>query len=636
MFSARVFLKPEVADAIFLVHSSGGSEVARVAAGEPFQFSAASSNTIIVRVLIPDKSMEDDALVDYGTAVAHVSREHCSYTVDVMYSSTGEVALVNETKARVTVAVEQCAAFLNTRPTDQPSQKTLKSLQKFYEISGNWWAQPNLPEIAQIQGTDGPHDVPESTFHPYVLGIFDLHAPNYSTPRSNLPGWAFALPLAECDPEWLEHIIRLAGARVGCDENALSEIAQKYLNAKDRDEMFSANEIVEIMFDASALPASFMPYSYDKSTGASKVNIERYTLTPRYGAAGDCEDGAKFIQTTFENFASLVETAKTSPILRACADIARRYVGGVSVVAANAGSFSSNAKKTRDVIADDEIPQMGYSDFVSHMAFLALPKFQLNHRGVDGNLRAAEDNRVPERMWEAALPVVVLEGTGLKSSRADIKSVPTLKKTNAVTELRHAPFHTLRGSADNFYLLFNSVSFARGAEYVDARGVSCPVHEAFFTAPRENGEHKYGVLYNEIITPGARWDVRSTFTHTDVPAQYVQENQERVKELLRERGTLPLTALSIPNIEEKEGAAENVLREACAEKNIRYEDLFVHSPRIRSAAGGSMGFVRSTAFHHNTALEIIASLRKMKAAHVHWYIEATAPWHWGISFIVQK
>lgn len=634
MLCACISLSPHVPRSIVLAHGSRGTHIARVSLDETFRLNT-QSNIAVVRVLVPSGAGLEPTFIDYGTAIFHLSQGPSTMTSELMYHSTNEVACIQNQEARVTLRIEECQLDSVARRSETHAGVSSHSdIDQYLALMSNWWSRVELPALSQIRGSDGMHVVPGSNVHPWVLGTFDLHAPHYGVASSHLPGWAFALPLCDdCDPLWLDYLVRLAGARVGCSADSMNAMASDYLAKKSKDEPFNPSSVVELLFDACALPAPFMPYASDVSTGRSAAPIERYSLTPRYGASGDCEDGAKMIQTVFENFAALSDNAPVSLMTKACADMARRYVGGLSVVAANAGSFGARSRAFRNSLDPAEVEKMGYSDFVSHMTFVAIPKFQVSRRGVSGNARAQVDPRAPERLWESMLLPIVLEGTGMKSSRADAESHggPLLSKQNGMAMLKKAPFHALADTSNAFYIIMISVSFARGVDYVDAQGQTCPIHEIFFAANHHGNEITYGVQYDDLISADGSWVVCSTLYKTGVTCSYVKEKQETLRQILSDRGVLPLCSLSVPDPAPFAQRAEKLFRDMTRERNVEYESVF--APNMDNVIG-AQGFVYATSLTENAAREIISTALRM-GKKMFWNVEAIAPWHWGVRFVVK-
>lgn len=541
-----------------------------------------------VRLLAPaaaDDVEGEETAEDLGVALFDGPPSAWAQPRPVVFMPVREPALLRG--AEVWLAVEQVHlqpdggpdAPLALTPAKPPTHDVLEG---FVKNSTDWWNDGRLSGRA-LPSRDGPKPVPRSRFAPLYPGAFDIHCPVWDVPETGLPGWALALPLARNDdPDWLHSLLALAAARLGYSEGEMHQTGVAYLASlrnPTRDPAqppAGALRMLEFLLEACAAPASFCSYLEDRSSGRSHRPVERYSLSPRYGAAGDCEDLAKLMQTVGESFAGLrASKGRASPpeCVLAAADLAQRVLFGICIVGANEGSFARHAAKseTNARFGDHD---RSYDSFLSHMVCVAVPRARL--LGAP-NAEADPAAGPPAEAWEASLPSCVLEGTGLKSVFADNAGATSCSRLRAGAPTLAQPLRKLKRSSEGFYRVMQSFSCARGVQYVDPRGGRAPCHELMFTVPGA-GQPLYGVDYLDFVGADlAAWSVRAT-VH-DLSARAVAAAAKEVRRRLDARCVLPLA-----DVAPRPGTRERFERDVEA----RIQAASAGSGLLRSVRGGAL------------------------------------------------
>jgi hypothetical protein len=346
-------------------------------------------NDPAVRVRILSKARPGDvdgeeSMVDMGIVVFEGNYQTWSKERAVIFMPSNEKAKYEQSEIHVSLLDVTC--IKDERCDDvkvswavQKDDATV--LDRFFKNTSSWWndGSPDARRRTVSTKHEGDKALPSSRFDPLSLGAFDIHCPMYDGPSTGLPGWAFALPLAlptSSDVGFLHNLLMLGGARLGYSSDETHNAGVEYLKelkAKPRQRPNDTFMLLEALLEACGAPASFCTYAEDRSTGSSRAGVERYSLSPRYGAAGDCEDLAKLTQTIAEQFAAVSPTSGAPECVLAASDLARRYLFGVCIVAVNEGSFAAFvAKKRTDAKFNDDVTTRPYDGFLSHMVAVAV------------------------------------------------------------------------------------------------------------------------------------------------------------------------------------------------------------------------------------------------------------------------
>jgi hypothetical protein len=226
--------------------------------------------------------------------------------------------------------------------------------------------------------------------------------------------------------------------------------------------------------------------------------------------------------------------------------------------------------------------------------------------------------------WEADLPYVVLEGTGLKSVFADCPLKTCSKLNNAGLG---KPFHHLKQSTDGFYGVFMSFSLARGAAYRDSNGEKAPAHELFFVTRSERGA-LYGVTFPNFVRghKSGGWTLESTVDR--LPAAEVRSATTLVRNRLEARCVLPLFTIE---------ATEAFKEVLIVEVQSRFREAgvsraeFVEKPPV-DAGFYAAGYIRGNALTKECLKSVAAAANATHSPPLLWTVEACSPHLWGVAF----
>jgi hypothetical protein len=428
---------------------------------------------VVIRVLVPGEVAGEPTLHDTGAAVLEIDVRQVSeqsFEREVVFAPSGKASAFLLT-VRGSFSVVKPVLVVEPTMADEAYRKFLSVAREFWNLK-----TPSGRTTKQRNGTD--RSVPSAEVEPLVDAVYDIEAPFFDQESSGLPSWHFANLFVREDEDVLRHMAYLACARLGFKFSEMVPIANVYLQSikTSTGDPDKALELVEILAEACKVPSTFVTYKGDVSTDASHTPCERYSTSPKCGAAGDCEDVAKLIQLAWEAFA---ESTEKRGIVGALADLARRYVAGVCLVAAKGAQFSEMEDGTDTSVSKtwDALLKRRYDDFLSHMVCVVIPLAQVDKRGSNG-LRAARDERSPFAEWETeTLPTLLLEGTGLKSAFADT-GLQTGWERNGLQKCTGSLSGTHGrglGKTSDFYSILTSFSARRGLA-ID--GVT--VNQAFF------------------------------------------------------------------------------------------------------------------------------------------------------------
>ena len=635
---------PAAAYPAFVAHADD----ADVAVNKPFNMElelkheSGARPDVHVHVLCRARERNEETRVYVGHATFRgAADDDWSRPRAVVYMPVNEQAFWPGTSTRAEIRMDRKVWFTASAAPRAPPPATREDLARvaaFIKTSSLWW-DTGLSNRT-VATNDGPVRLTTSLYKPITESVFDIHNPKYysdDAPETGLPAWAYALQLApRASLPWYEALLRLGAARLGESPASLAAKAEAYLAHRgDHDAPPNLFCLLEAACEAATACGTMVTYRNDISTGPSRKDGEQYSLLQQFGVAGDCEDVAKCVHVAMDGFAALPAGAG-SPALRAVSDVLRRYLLGLSLNAARAASFQgAPAKQSRAQFPDGNgLEGLRYNDFISHVAFVAVPRYKLGEQGKT-NVRAARDPACPPADWERILPALVLEGTGMKRAFAETRCGSALD-VNDVKELNVAPFRTLVDSTQNFYGVFLHFMCARGVEYVDEAGRVAPVHELAFFTQTAAGEVVYGTtfanLYNRMHEHGKEsWLLRAPLER--VSADEVAGAVAAVRRVLAAHKFVPLADLAAPEeaVRLLEMRVEQLFNETFKEKSNKNPKKLVRNPaHAVPPRGARVGYVRSGALSRETALAVLEQLTGGTV--VNWCVEMVSVWVWGVRF----
>lgn len=615
--------------------------------------------SLVVRVLgkgDPSRTSGEDAFLDLGYAVfENAQLLNDGAKKNVMYMPVVEDAVWPGTSLTVTVTVKTCSVKhtdddKSIHPPEKVSDEDARTLVDYIKVSNRWWNDGSGNAFGVVYSNDGTkHIVPTSGVEVSTFAIFDIHPPFYDSVHSGLPGWAFAFPLAShaVSFEWLDSVVHLGASRLGSERVTLDERAGVYMQTvrelrrgvvPPQGTMY----LLECLLEGCTAVSTFTTYAEDRSTGESQKACERYSLTPRYGAAGDCEDLAKYIQVALESFAHLTEKDEKacSPAVRAAADLARRYVFGVCIVAASFSSMQDHESDrnrktdaelddTYTLFSEDRLRNMHYDDFLSHMVCVAIPRHKLESQH-DSNVRPETNDRCPHAPWELVLKSMILEGTGFKSAYADLRVTSEAVRKGLGCLPR--PFRALKTDTSNFYGMLISFSCARGVDVV-INGETTKYHELVFL----NHKNKYGISFETFINDDKKDQWRLVAMIPDgMDAKYVERMVGVAHKKLNERNVLPQRDVS-PKPKDWKLFGERMkglLKEKLGDAN---EWVTWHEPYEVPKGPADVGYLRSNALTADDR-ELFDDMKRFATREnpLHCCVEMATPWAGGVRFWIYK